>query len=86
MAKAASYRFDWPRASFLTFFFFSPRAPVRGALGAAFFRAARFSFFRSSLSSTLVVSATYNLFHSNLFAVSRISGYANSRITGNEER
>jgi hypothetical protein len=53
-------------------------------LGAAFFRAARFSFFRSSLSSTLVVSATYNLFHSNLFAVSRISGYANSRITGNE--
>jgi hypothetical protein len=52
-------------------------------LGAAFLRAARFSFFRSSLSSTLVVSATYNLFRSNLFTVSRISGYANLRITGN---
>ena len=56
--QACGYRFDWPRASFLTFFFFSPRAPVRGALGAAALRAARLIFFRSSLSSILVVSAT----------------------------
>ena len=32
------------------FCLFSPRAPVRGALGAAFLRAARFTFLRSSLS------------------------------------
>jgi hypothetical protein len=44
------------------------------ALGAAFLRAVRFSFLRSSLSSTLVVSATYNLFHCNLFWFSRNSG------------
>ena len=68
------YRLDTPRASFLSFFLFSPRAPVRFALGAAFLRAVRFSFLRSSLSSTLVVSATYNLFHCNLFWVSRKTG------------
>jgi hypothetical protein len=75
------YRFDTPRASFFSFFLFSPRGPVRFALGAAFLRAVRFTFFRSSLSSILVVSATYNLFRCNLFRVSHKSarkshGYA----------
>jgi hypothetical protein len=42
-------------------------------LGAAFLRAARFSFFRSCVSSILVVSATRNLFRCNLFRVSRKS-------------
>lgn len=54
------YRFDCPRANFLTFFLLEPRGVVRLALGAAFLRAARFSFFRSVLSSILVVSATKN--------------------------
>ncbi len=62
---AANYRLDWPRANFLTFFFFDPRGSVCLPLGAAFLREARFSFFRSSVSSILVVSATYNLFHCN---------------------
>jgi len=44
------YRFDCPRTSFFTFFFCDPRGVVRFALGAAFLRAVRFSFFRSSLS------------------------------------
>jgi hypothetical protein len=44
-------------------------------LGAAFLRAVRLSFFRSSLSSILVVSATYNLFHCNLFRNSRASAH-----------
>jgi len=75
------YRFDTPRASFFSFFLFSPRGPARFALGAAFLRAVRFTFFRSSLSSILVVSATYNLFRCNLFRVSHKSarkshGYA----------
>ena len=73
----AAYRLETPRASFLSFFLFSPRAPVRFALGAAFLRAVRFSFLRSSLSSTLVVSATCNLFRCNLFRVSRKSGKCN---------
>ena len=73
---ASSYLLETPRAIFFTFFFFSPRAPVRLALGAAFLRAARFSFFRSSLSSILVVSATWFLFRSNLFRFSRkLGGY-----------
>ena len=52
-----THRLRWPLTSFLTFFLFAPRAvPAgRGCLGAAFFRAARFSFFRSSRSSILVV-------------------------------
>jgi len=66
-----AYRFETPRASFLTFFFAEPRGSVRFALGAAFLRAARFSFFRSCTSSILVVSATCNLFRCNLFRVSR---------------
>ena len=74
MLQAAAYRFDTPRAIFLTFFFFDPRGSVRLALGAAFLRAALFSFLRSSLSSILVVSATYNLFRCNLFRVSRRTG------------
>jgi hypothetical protein len=68
------YRFETPRAIFFTFFFAEPRGSVRLALGAAFLRAARFSFFRSCVSSILVVSATCNLFRCNLFRVSRESG------------
>lgn len=69
----AAYRLDWPRTSFLSFFLLEPRGVVRLALGAAFLRAARFNFFRSILSSILVVSATCNLFHCNVFDVSRRS-------------
>jgi len=61
------YRFATPRTILLTFFLFEPRGSVRFALGAAFLRAARFSIFRSFLSSILVVSATCNLFRCNLF-------------------
>ena len=71
---AVVYRLDWPRAIFFTFFFFEPRGSVRLALGAAFLRAARFTFLRSSLSSILDVSANANLFRCNLFRVSRQSG------------
>jgi hypothetical protein len=54
-------------------------------LGAAFLRAVRFSFFRSSLSSILVVSATYNLFRCNLFRVSRTLVRSSARSsTGSE--
>jgi hypothetical protein len=63
------YRFDWPRTIFFTFFLAAPRGVVRLPLGAAFLRAARFSFFRSSLSSILVVSATNNLFQFCIFCV-----------------
>ena len=69
-----AYLLDTPRANFLSFLLFSPRGPVRFALGAAFLRAMRFTFLRSSLSSILVVSATCNLFRCNLFRVSRKSG------------
>lgn len=51
------YRFDCPRDAFLIFALFSPRAPVRFALGAAFLRAARFTFLRSSVSVMLFVFA-----------------------------
>jgi hypothetical protein len=51
------YRFDTPRAAFLSFFLFEPRGSVRLALGAAFLRAVRFTFLRSSLSSIFLVSA-----------------------------
>ena len=78
----SAYLLETPRAIFFTFFFFSPRAPVRLALGATFFRAARFSFFRSSLSSILVVSATWFLSRSNLFLVSRKLADVSLRITG----
>ena len=59
---AVVYRFDWPRANFLTFFLFEPRGVVRLALGAAFLRAARFTALRSALSSILVVLATCTSF------------------------
>ena len=72
--ELALYLLDTPRAIFFTFFFFEPRGSVRLALGAAFLRAARFSFFRSWVSSILVVSATGNLY---LFWVSRQSGGCN---------
>jgi hypothetical protein len=48
-----------PLLAFFSFCLFSPRAPVRGALGAAFFRAARFNAFRSDLSSIFVVFAMF---------------------------
>src|SRR6185437_16408132 len=53
------YRLLWPRAAFLILALFSPRAPVRFALGAAFLRAARFTFLRSSVSVMLFVFAMY---------------------------
>jgi hypothetical protein len=59
LAQQNAYRLLWPREAFLTFALFSPRAPVRGAFGAAFFRAARFTFLRSSLSVMLLVFAMY---------------------------
>jgi hypothetical protein len=68
------YRFDWPRAIFFTFLFWEPRGVVRLALGAAFLRAARFSFLRSSLSVILVVSATLTSFHRVALVVSRNAG------------
>jgi hypothetical protein len=76
------YRFDCPRANFFTFFLFEPRGAVRLALGAAFLRAARFSFFRSSLSFVLVVSATRNLFQSSNFQLFPLSRDSTLRITG----
>jgi hypothetical protein len=57
--KKTGYRLLWPREAFLTFALFSPRAPVRGPFGAAFLRAARFTFLRSSLSVMLLVFAMY---------------------------
>lgn len=51
------YRLLVPRVSFLGFFLLEPRGAVRAALGAAFLRAARFSAFRSSVLSILVVFA-----------------------------
>ena len=74
LSAASFYRLDTPRAAFFSFFLFSPRGPVRFALGAAFLRAARLTILRSCLSSILVVSATCNLFRCNLFRVSRNSG------------
>jgi hypothetical protein len=50
------YRFAWPRAIFFTLRFAEPRGTVRLAFGAAFFRAARFAFLRSSLLSFLVLA------------------------------
>jgi hypothetical protein len=51
------YRFDAPRASFLSFCLFEPRGTVRFGLGAAFFRAARFTFLRSAVSVIAFVFA-----------------------------
>lgn len=66
------YRFDWPRAILLTFFLFEPRGVVRLPLGAAFLRAARFSFLRSVLSSIFLVSATLkSSFHQSVCEITR---------------
>lgn len=46
-----NYRLLTPRTSFRTFFLLEPRGVVRFALGVAFFRAARFTFLRSAVSS-----------------------------------
>jgi hypothetical protein len=56
-AGSCSYRFETPRAAFFSFFLLEPRGSVRFALGAAFLRATRFTFLRSSLSSIFFVSA-----------------------------
>jgi len=42
-----AYRFETPRASFLTFFFFDPRGSVRFAWERPSYGRRRFSFFRS---------------------------------------
>ena len=53
----------WPLTICLTFFFMEPRATVdaRFAFGAAFLRAARFSFLRSSVDSVFFVFIVYLL-------------------------
>jgi hypothetical protein len=56
------YRFEVPRASFFTLRFMEPRAAVRLALGAAFFRDARRAFLRSSLLKVLVFAIFSILF------------------------
>jgi hypothetical protein len=43
-----------PRVNFLTFFLLLPRGSVRFAFGAAFFRDARFTAFRSSFAFAFV--------------------------------
>ena len=55
-------RFDWPRDALRTVCFAEPRGTVRFGFGAAFLRAARFSFFRSSTLSMLLVFAIGFLF------------------------
>jgi hypothetical protein len=52
----ALYRFDVPRAIFLTFGFFEPRGYSLGFFGACFLRAARLTFLRSSLLNALVLA------------------------------
>jgi hypothetical protein len=47
----------------LTFFLLEPRGAVRAALGAAFLRAARFTFLRSALSSIDFVFAIHILIY-----------------------
>ena len=56
-AGAHGYRFRWPCTIFLTFLFWEPRATpeARFGLGAAFLRAARFTFLRSALSVMFLV-------------------------------
>src|SRR5271154_7569232 len=56
-----TYRLLAPLLAFFSFCLFSPRGPVLGAFGAAFLRAARFSAFRSALSSIFVVFAMFPL-------------------------
>ncbi len=54
MVEWSGYLFAVPRAIFFTLRFWEPRGVVRLAFGAAFLRAARFAFFRSSLLSDFV--------------------------------
>ncbi len=56
-AGVHGYRFRWPCTIFLIFFFMEPRATpaARLAFGAAFLRAARFTFLRSALSVIFLV-------------------------------
>ena len=67
------YRLRCPCAALVIFFFRDPRATpaARFAFGAAFLRAARFNFFRSSLSVTFFVSIRF-------FSVGRIFRQASS--------
>jgi hypothetical protein len=60
-----NYRLLAPLLAFFSFCLFSPRAPVREAFGAAFFRAARFNAFRSVLSSIFVVFAIISFWRRN---------------------
>src|SRR5271168_5621542 len=55
----AYLRLAWPREAFLSFALFSPRGPVLGPFGAAFLRAARFTFLRSSTLSIALVFAMF---------------------------
>ena len=74
-----AYRLLWPRAAFLILALFAPRACARGPLGAAFLRAARFTFLRSCLSVMLLVFAMVlaNLSLSAIFNSQRRSSWAN---------
>lgn len=51
------YRFPVARAACFNFCLLEPRGTVRFALGAAFFRAVRFTFFRSAVSVIALVFA-----------------------------
>jgi|HubBroStandDraft_2_1064218.scaffolds.fasta_scaffold115948_2 hypothetical protein len=84
--EAGAYRFDCPRTSFLTFFLAEPRGVVRFALGAAFLRAARFSFLRSFLSSILVVSATPKPLSRESFIRPQAWGVASFMVAGIDKR
>ena len=73
-ALANAYRLRWPCVWCLIFFFWDPRATpaARLALGAAFFRAVRFSFLRSVLSVTVFVFIQF-LFNPAYFSTSFLS-------------
>jgi hypothetical protein len=82
MVLVGAYRFDWPRTNFLTFFLLEPRGVVRLALGAAFLRAARFTFLRSILSSIFFVSATQKTSFNRMFQSVPKIGDAKTMVTG----
>ena len=54
-----TYRFAVPRTIFFTLRFAEPRGTVRLAFGAAFLRAARLAFLRSSLLSAFVFAMSF---------------------------
>ncbi len=70
-AICGCYRLLWPRTIFFTLCFWEPRGVVRLALGAAFLRAARLSFLRSTLSAVFLVSATLTSFNRMSFTAIR---------------